>query len=169
MRRRLGICAAMATCLAGLAGCGVPAGGALGVTVDAAGNPAIVVQMCEGHIDGATLYLPDPDPDREPPRDEDVGQWEVSPAVDGFSQFSFAEGGNGWRLVGTLKPRDLATRYTIYGWTKDNSWSAAHLDFSQQDLKTLKPGTVLVPEREQEGNRSESLEDFKTKTCEEWS
>jgi hypothetical protein len=46
--------------------------------------------------------------------------------------------------------------------------AAAGLEFSDRELVGLQPGTVLVPEREKEGNRSESLQDFKTKTCEDW-
>ncbi|MEI8409649.1 MULTISPECIES: hypothetical protein [unclassified Kribbella] len=150
--------------IACLAGCGVPAGGLVGVTVDAAGNPVIVVQMCEGHIDGATLYRFSEEPDDE----EVLGRWEVSSPVSGFSQFDLDTGGNGWAVVGELEARDPQQRYTIYGWSNDNSWSAAHLTFSDRELSGLKPGTVLVPEREQDGNRSESLEDFKTRTCEGW-
>ena len=170
MRGWLGICVVTAGGLAILSGCGVPGGGVLGVTVDAGGQPVIVVQMCEGHIDGATMYLEDPDPDRETPHNEDFGKWEVSPAVDGFSQFSLAEGGNGWRLVGALKPRDPATKYTIYGWTKDNRWSAAHLDFSQRDVDALQPGTVLTisTDPESNANQTRSLADFRAKTCDEW-
>jgi hypothetical protein len=170
MRMWVGICVATAGCVASLSGCGVPAGGVLGVTIDAAGKPEIVVQMCEGHIDGATMYLPDPDPDRVTPQNEEFGRWEVSPAVAGFSQFSLAGGGNGWRLVGTLKPRTPETRYTIYGWSNDNSWSAAHLDFSQRDLDALRPGSVLTisTDPEADTNQTRPLADFRAKTCEEW-
>jgi hypothetical protein len=128
------------------------------VTVDAQGAAVIVIQMCEGHIDGATLYRDD----------VTLGKWKVSSPVTGFSQFTLDSGGNGWAVVGDLERRDPEQQYTIYGWSNDNSWSANHLDFSDRDLSGLKPGTVLVPEREQEGHRSESLEDFKTKTCEDW-
>lgn len=158
MRRWVGICVATAGCLAGLTSCTVPPGGVVGVTVDAQGAAVIVVQMCEGHIDGATLYRDD----------KTFGKWEVSSPVTGFSQFALDTGGNGWAVVGELEARDPEQQYTIYGWSNDSSWSATHLDFSDRDLSGLKPGTVLVPEREQEGTRSESLEDFKTKTCEDW-
>jgi hypothetical protein len=147
-----------AACALTLTACTVPPGGVVGVTVDAQGKPVIVVQMCEGHIDGATMY-------RE---DETFGKWEVSSPVTGFSQFDLDTGGNGWAVVGDLVGRDPKLRYTIYGWSKDNSRSANHLDFSEQELAELKPGTVLVPERKAEGNRRRSLQDFKDKTCDEW-
>lgn len=128
------------------------------MTVDAQGQPVIVVQMCEGHIDGATLYRDD----------ETLGKWEVSSPVTGFSQFDLNTGGNGWALVGEHEARDPNQRYTIYGWSNDSSWSADHLEFSDRELIGLQPGTVLVPEREKVGNRSKSLQDFKSKTCEDW-
>jgi hypothetical protein len=65
----------------GLAGCTVPAGGAMGMTVDAEGQPVAVVQMCEGHIDGATVYIPEDDPENE----QTLGVWRVEPALTGFS------------------------------------------------------------------------------------
>lgn len=157
------MCLTLIGCLAALSGCGVEAGGVVGMTVDDAGKPVAVVQMCEGHIDGATLFL-----SRGGPDEEEFGEWEVSPPVTGFSQFSLTAGGDGWRLVGTLKPRDPQTRYTIYGWTNDNSWSATHLDFSEQDLTGLRPGTVLVPSTDSETPERRSLADFQSKTCENW-
>ncbi len=155
----MGIWGGTAGCLVALTGCGVDGSGVVGVTVDAAGNPVVVVQMCEGHINGATLYRDD----------TTLGKWQVSSPVTGFSQFDLDSGGNGWAVVGDLERRDPEQRYTIYGWSNDNKWSASHLEFSDRELSGLKPGTVLVPEHEQEGNRSESLEEFKTKTCEDWS
>ncbi|MFG1814416.1 hypothetical protein ACGFIF_11665 [Kribbella sp. NPDC049174] len=161
MRRWVGTGLAAISCLAAVVGCGVPTGGVVGVTVDAAGRPVVVVQMCEGHIDGATMYLPD---------DEEFGRWEVSPPVTDFSQFSLTDGGNGWRLVGSLKPREPETRYVIYGWSNDSSWSATHLEFSERDLEDLQAGTVLVPSADPDStsNVTRSLPDFRSKTCEDW-
>src|SRR4051812_13481126 len=114
MRRRVGAAAAAVAGTLGLTGCGVPAGGVVGLTVDATGAPQVVVQMCEGHIDGATLYLPDSDADRQPPQDQTMGRWEASEPVTGFSQFLLDSGGNGWAVAGELVGRAPSTRYTIY-------------------------------------------------------
>ncbi|MEV6892448.1 hypothetical protein [Kribbella sp. NPDC051137] len=170
MRRWVGATAAAVAGALELTGCGVPAGGVIGVTVDATGAPQIVVQMCEGHIDGATLYLPDPDADRQPPQDRTMGRWEASGPVTGFSQFSLDSGGNGWAVSGELVGRAPGTRYTIYGWSRDSSWSAMHLEFSERDLKQLHPGTVLVPSKDlaSEDNWTESVDDFKQKACDDW-
>ncbi|MFC9688043.1 hypothetical protein ACFTSF_05850 [Kribbella sp. NPDC056951] len=169
MRRWVGISLVVALGLGCLTSCGVPGGGVFGMLADG----TAVVQMCEGHIDGATLYLTDPSvPEGEEPHDEMIGEWVADPSVTGFSQFSLQDGGNGWTLKGRLKPRDPAKRYTIYGWTYDNSWSAAHLNFSQDELAKLKPGELVslptdLPEEDVEvPNRVWTLTEFQAKACE---
>jgi hypothetical protein len=146
--------------IVGLAGCGVPAGGALGLTLGADGEPALVVQMCKGHIDGATVYISNDDPEKE----QTLAKWQVDPALTGFSQFSIAKGGNGWRVDQPFTPLDKPATYTIYGWSDDNSWSAAHLDFSEADLSKLQPGQVL----HSAGTdllTTGSVDDFKSEVC----
>lgn len=169
MRRWVGIFLAVTLGVGTLTSCGVPGGGVFGMLADG----TAVVQMCEGHIDGATLYLSDPHvPEGEEPHDEIFGKWVVDPAAAGFSQFSLKDGGNGWQLNGRLKPRDPKKRYTIYGWTYDNSWSAAHLEFSLDELAKLKPGELVslptdLPEEDVEvPNRVWTLTEFKAKACE---
>jgi hypothetical protein len=156
--KKMGAYLAVAGCLAAVSGCTVPTGGVIGVTVDAEGKAVVVVQMCEGHIDGATMHRDD----------ETFGRWEVSSPVTGFSQFDLETGGNGWAVADELVGRDSELRYTIYGWSNDNNWSATSVEFSNRDLAEQKPGSVLVLEPETNLTRSESLEDFKTKTCEGW-
>jgi hypothetical protein len=46
--------------------------------------------------------------------------------------------------------------------------ATCHLSFSDRELDDLRPGTVLVPETEGDANKTESLADFKTKSCEDW-
>jgi hypothetical protein len=170
MRRWVGIFLAVVLGVGTLTSCGVPGGGVFGVLADG----TAVVQMCEGHIDGATLYLPDPHvPEGEDPHDEKVGRWTADPAVSGFSEFSLKDGGNGWTLNGRLKPRDPKKRYTLNGWTADNSWTTSWLEFSQEELAKLKPGELVGPPTdwpEDENapappNRIWTLADFKAKAC----
>lgn len=169
MRKWAGVALAAVAALLGIAGCGVPAGGVIGLTMDSNGEVVAVVQMCEGHIDGATVYLADTS-GAETPNDQILGRWEVTPAATGFSRFGLANGGDGWRPVGALVPRDPDTRYTIYGWSKDNSWSAMHLDFSDRELAALQPGTVLVPpvEAGSETNETWPMAKFQAKACDTW-
>jgi hypothetical protein len=146
----------------GLSSCTVVPGGAIGLTVDASGQLVAVVQMCKGHIDGATVYVSANAPDNE----QTLGKWQVDPAVTGFSQFSFAKGGSGWQVDQAFTPRDVPTVYAIYGWSKDNSWSANHLDFSNADLSKLQPDEILYPAfNGTEGLITGSVEDFKTAVC----
>ncbi|WP_112248431.1 hypothetical protein [Kribbella monticola] len=149
--------------LLSLAGCGVPAGGAIGVSVDGHGRPVIYIQMCEGHIDGATLYRSDDDSSE----DQIFGRWVVSPAVEGFSQFNLAAPTGDWRAARQLLPRDPATEYTIYGWSTDNSYSAMHLDFSQNSLAELKSGELRYPDFATGNLKTGSLQDFRKETCEQ--
>ncbi len=171
MRSWVGIFLATPLGAGTLTSCGVPGGGVFGML----GDGTAVVQMCEGHIDGATLYLPDPNPpELSEPNDEIIGRWTADPAVSGFSQFDLAKGGNGWQLNGRLKRRDPAKRYTIYGWTSDNTWSAGHLSFSRQELAKLKRGELVSlstedPPAEEDApeppNRVWTLADFKANAC----
>jgi hypothetical protein len=50
--------------------------------------------------------------------------------------------GGTWKAdhpLGKLKPR---TTYDLYGWTTDNSSSAAAVSFTLEDLAAMKPGQV---------------------------
>ncbi|GAA0950677.1 hypothetical protein GCM10009554_51000 [Kribbella koreensis] len=146
----------------GLTGCTVEDGGALGLTVDAAGKPVIVVQMCKGYLDGATLYE-----DVENPGDDDHnGRWTVEPRVTGFSQFSLADGGNGWKLEGSLKPLAAQVKYVIYGWTEDNRWMALHLPVTLDEIARLRPGQIRYSNfDEADTYATGSVEEFKTGIC----
>ncbi|MFK4088299.1 hypothetical protein ACI2LF_29570 [Kribbella sp. NPDC020789] len=172
MRRRVGIFLAVSLGVGTLTSCTVPSGGVFGMM----GDGTAVVQMCDGHIDGATLYLPDPNPpELGEPKDEIIGRWTADPAVSGFSQFSVTEGGPGWQRNGRLKPRDPAKRYTLYGWSDDNNWSAMGVDFTLDELAKLKPGELVAmstddPPAEEDApeppNRIWTLSEFKAKACE---
>jgi len=170
MRRWVGIFLATTLGAGTLTSCGVPGGGVIAMMADG----TAVVQMCEGHIDGATLYLEDPHvPEGEEPHDEKFGRWVVDPPVTGFSQFTLAHGGSGWVLNGRLRARDPKTRYRLAGWTTDASWSTDGLYFSQDELTKLKPGELVGPPTEwpedenapEPPNRVWTLADFKANAC----
>ena len=74
MRRTLAAAAVVAAALT-TGGCTVPAVGAVGIGVDANGDPVGFVQVCRDHIDGATIYLSTDDARivRIEPREEDPG------------------------------------------------------------------------------------------------
>jgi hypothetical protein len=165
--RRFGAAAAACVLLSlGLTGCTVEPGGSLGLTVDAAGQPVIVVQMCKGYLDGATLYEDVDNPDDN----DDNGSWKVEPRVTGFSQFSLAKGGDGWKLEQPLKPLAAKAKYSIYGWTEDNRWSADQLPVTLDEIAKLRPGQIWYSTfDEAETYKTGSAEEFKTDSCKDFS
>jgi hypothetical protein len=71
----------------------------------------------------------------------------------------------GWTTTTSLKPLTAKRTYTLYGWTKDNSWSATSVSFTQTDRDRLTPGTVRY-----EGAESAvtvPVAEFKTRVCED--
>ena len=69
MRRALAVVVAGAAALL-TAGCTVPSGAVVGIGVDAHGNPVGYLQVCQEHIDGATIYIDDA---------HTFGSWSTSP------------------------------------------------------------------------------------------
>ena len=132
VRRVLPVAVAAAAVLL-TAGCTVPQVGDMGIGVDDKGNPVGYLQVCHDHIDGATIYIDDA---------HTFGSWSATPAVSGFSTWSPTDPSGVWKVddpLHQLKPR---TRYTMYGWTTDNSSSAASVDFTVGELAAMKPGQV---------------------------
>jgi hypothetical protein len=115
-----------------LTGCTARNGAGVAVGVDASGAQIGVMLVCQGHIDGVTIYR----------GSKDYAKWTAVGGAPAVSTWNFESGGHGW--VVTKVPR-LATEgeYTIYGWTKNNSWSAGGLDFTVAQLNQLRPGQVL--------------------------
>jgi hypothetical protein len=115
-----------------LTGCTVKEGAVVAVGVDATGARIGVMLVCRGHIDGATVYR----------GSKDYGKWTAVGGAPAVSTWRFASGGDGWTVT---KVADLTpgVEYTIYGWTKNNSWSAGGLAFTVSQLTQLRPGQVL--------------------------
>jgi hypothetical protein len=67
-RRRCVTAFAMATAVVVLSGCSVEVAGVTGVGLDANGDLVGFIQMCDHHIDGATLYRSD---------DDELGIWQA--------------------------------------------------------------------------------------------
>ncbi len=153
-----------------LTSCGPPAGGAMGVTVDRLGRPIGVLETCEGHIDGATLYeTPTSESDSD---NRERGRWSVSPAVSSSSRLDLQRDGGDWRTETPMTALRPGTSYTLYGWTHDNSWSLAGVEFSPEDLATLHPDQVRYDAgaHADEDNPPDTtatipLTDFRSKVC----
>ncbi|WP_022910249.1 hypothetical protein [Aestuariimicrobium kwangyangense] len=132
-----------------LGGCNVRSVGLAGIGVDAHGSPVGYLQVCENHVDGATLYVSDVD---------QTGSWQASSPVTDFVRWSLSAPGPGWtidRALGGLKP---GVDYTFYGWTTDNTSSASGVTFTTADLARLKPGQVMY----EGGTNASTTEDLTT-------
>ena len=140
--------------------CTVPGTAVAGVGVSADGSPVGYLQVCSHSIDGATLYVTEPN---------SVGEWEVSPSMNAFSSWSLPSGGSGWRVTEPMTTLQPGTEYILYGWTHDNSASADAVHFTTDDLAAMHPGQV----RYWAGEESEgadvavttSVADFKAHAC----
>lgn len=140
-RMKLGTVVVLVVAAAVLTACGPTPAGMVGVAVDAGGRPIGVLEICDAHIDGASLYeTPVDDSDQSDPRH--VGDWMITPAVTTSSRLDLTAPTGAWQTETPLATLQPGTSYTLYGWTRDNTWSAAAVEFSLEDLEQLRPGLV---------------------------
>ncbi len=121
------------------AGCTVPMGAVTGVGVNAAGGVVGYLQVCDDHIDGATLYS---DSEHESDDKNKRGSWSAPKPVTKSATWTLSEPVP-WATDLPLADLDSDVQYGLYGWTEDNSSSAGPVMFSLEDLASLKPGQVL--------------------------
>ena len=144
-----------------LAGCTVPIVGLAGIGVDNKGAPIGYLQVCQDHLDGATVYTDG--------KDDDQGSWKASPAVTGFARWSLTDPGEGWTTKTTLGQLKPGVKYNLYGRTEDASSSAADVTFTKEDLARLKPGQVLYGKINADGTELlpavSSESEFRTNAC----
>lgn len=132
------MCAALvALFLPLLSACTVPIGGAVAIGTAADGDLVAHVHMCEGRVDGATLYRSDVE------GTPTVASWDVAEAVTDTARFSLDRGGDGWTVTTPMPALEPEARYHLYARTKDGSWSAQGPDFTLAELQALGPGEVL--------------------------
>jgi len=148
-----------------LTGCTVESGAVAGVGVDADGNSVGYLQVCVGdaHIDGATVYTDG--------ANDNLGSWQSSTPVDDFTSWSMTEPDGGWRTLtplATLKDK----QYALYGWTKDDTWSAVDVTFRADDLARLEPGQVLYSKYDgsvgSESGAVVDVQQFRDTACDTW-
>ncbi|MYX32350.1 MULTISPECIES: hypothetical protein [Streptomycetaceae] len=151
-----------------LTGCTVPVAGTTGIAVSEDGRPLGVIVVCHDHIDGATLY--DSDADDASAR---LGRWSRAKPATGFTVWSLESGGRGWRAeVAASAPFAPHRTYSLYGWTRDNSSSTAHVRFTAAQFASLEPGQVRwykgmgEPGTDGDGNATTSMGEFRADACE---
>ncbi|MEU7695305.1 hypothetical protein OHB01_22065 [Microbispora hainanensis] len=149
----------------GATGCTVPINGITGVGLDRDGNLVIVLAWCGRQPDGVTVYHRTYSEDSTPETYDPDASGPANPAIDDASyraprvagetaSFRIDAPGNGWRADQGIPSFDPDVTYRAYGWTRDNTFSTAHVEFQISDAGKLRrnPGTVLVndydPERD---------------------
>ncbi|MGW4043463.1 hypothetical protein [Streptomyces sp. NPDC004721] len=156
---------AVGVALATTSGCTVPADAVAGISVTADGHLLGVMMVCGHQIDGATLYVDSDDVNKQ----VTVGSWTADrPLALGLATWTLDSPAAGWTATRSLAPLTAKTTYTLYGWTKDNSWSANSISFTLADRDTLTPGKVRYDSVSNNGDESTitvSIAEFKAKAC----
>ncbi|MFF3945017.1 hypothetical protein ACFYYN_09360 [Streptomyces sp. NPDC001902] len=151
-----------------LTGCSPEGAGVTGIAVNEDGRPLGVMLVCQGHIEGATLYDSD-----HADASADLGRWSRAKTATGFTVWSLESGGRGWRPEVPTAPFAPHRTYSLYGWTRDGSWSTAHVSFTAAQLASLEPGQVRwykgrgTPGTDRDGNATTSMGEFRAEGCEE--
>ncbi|MER5714341.1 hypothetical protein [Streptomyces sp. NPDC002132] len=159
--------ASLAACvaLAATSGCTVPIDAVAGISVTEDGRLLGVMMVCGHRIDGATLYVADDDPDKS----VTAGSWTAErPLTPGLTTWTLDSPAPGWTATGPLAPLSPQTTYSLYGWTKDNSWSSRNVSFTLADRNRLAPGSVRYLSISQDGDETATtvpMPEFEARAC----
>jgi hypothetical protein len=140
--------AAVALCAtAVLTGCGPsPAAAKVGMTVDDAGHPVIVLEDCkEG--DMVELQLFDESRPAQPNSTGGtttlpIAVYTISEGSKAVQQIPVATGGGDWEPVTVVPELRPSTSYKVRSWGEGHKSFGGQTIFSPDDLKTLEPGEV---------------------------
>ncbi|MET8648171.1 twin-arginine translocation signal domain-containing protein [Streptomyces sp. NPDC004074] len=164
-RRRFVGAAAIGVALTATSGCTVPDDAVAGIAVTADGHLLGVMMVCGHQIDGATLYVDNDDVNKQ----VTVGSWTADhPLTQGLATWTLDSPAPGWTATKSLAPLTAKTTYTLYGWTRDNTWSASSVSFTLADRDRLTPGKVRHDSISDNGDESAitvSIGEFKAKAC----
>lgn len=142
MRRSI-LLSVVVVCAAGLlTGCGPrESRGVVGMSVDGAGTPVIVLQNCDGDIAELEFYDRTQRPTDEAPATS-VAMYVNSRPEKSVVQIPIRTGGNGWQVQGEPPALRADGKYLIQAWGERHEWSGRGTEFTLGDLKTVKPGQV---------------------------
>ncbi|MFI7400568.1 hypothetical protein ACIBW9_08770 [Streptomyces sp. NPDC049541] len=164
LRRFVGA-VAFGAALAASSGCTVPPDAVAGISVTADGHLLGVMMVCGHQIDGATLSVDSDDVNKQ----VTVGSWTADhPLAPGLATWTLDTPAAGWTTTTSLAPLTARTTYALYGWTKDNSWSASSISFTPADRDRLTPGQVRYAGISDNGDESAvtvPMADFKATAC----
>lgn len=134
--------------------------------VDREGRPVGHVVMCEGHIDGLTLYYGDVD------ESVTVASLDALEPVTSTAHVSFAAPERDWTVHNPFRSLIEGTRYWLYGGSQDNSWSSVHVGFDLEDLSRLGADQVLFQRYDEAEDDFvdviEDVEEFEEHACDDW-
>ncbi|WP_425838683.1 hypothetical protein [Streptomyces fractus] len=157
---------AVGLALAATSGCTVPVDGLAGISVTADGQLLGVMMVCGHHIDGATVYVDRPGTNKT----VTIRSWTADrPLAPGLTTWPLDSPAAGWTATGSPAPFNARTTYDLYGWTKDNSWSATDVSFTLADRHRVTPGHVRYDKVVHAGEETAvtvSTAEFKLRACE---
>jgi hypothetical protein len=138
---RLALAASALAVALATSGCeSVEGGGGTGMSVDAAGNPVVVLALCEGYVDGIVLSTQQGESTHE------VGRWDSATPVDTDQTVNLGNLPASWRAGKAQEPLRDGVEYTVFGGTRSNRWFTGQVSFTTTALKHLRPGQVLHQE-----------------------
>lgn len=170
----VGVTASMAVTVAG---CGPrTTDAAVGMSVDKAGNPVIVLQNCRADITQLEFY------DKSRPKMEESGPttqvfFDNEHPVQEVVQIPLLTGTNEWRPSVPVPKPHADGKFVVQAWGKGHEWLGRGTEFTLADLKGLKPGQVrhdwlrrdqtpsYGPSPATSQYRTTSLDDFITDDC----
>ncbi|MBA2698909.1 MAG: hypothetical protein H0U61_09070 [Nocardioidaceae bacterium] len=115
--------------------------GAVGVSLDRAGSPQLVLAVCSGSVDEIELY--GPHQGGETTSQEPIGVWRAKESVTAGTVLDLSNPGSAWTVVrdpGTLKPGES---YSAFGVSLSEDQEISQVDFTLDRLKRLSADQVL--------------------------
>ncbi|MGC4936485.1 hypothetical protein [Kribbella sp. DT2] len=142
----IGLTAAVLCATAVLTGCGPRfAAAKVGMTVDGAGRPVIVLEDCkEGDMVELQVFDESRTEKNSPGVDPSlpIAVYTVSEGSKKLQQIAVGTGGSGWDPVTVVPELRPGTSYKVRSWGDGHKSFGGQTVFTPNDLKTLKPGDV---------------------------
>ena len=163
MGRRVAHCAVALAVAGALTGCSVEVGGVVGLTVGPNGDLVAVVAVCDGYLDGLSVYQGGGSEERK------LGSWQRQEPIVEEAELSLAGPSSEWTTKQPLGRLPQVTELSVYGWTVKNRWSAVGPTFAAEDLAGLRSGEVWFEQYDQASDRNVNAfvprSDFRREAC----
>ncbi len=137
---RIALSAVLICSAAVLTGCSPGHSGVIGISVDEAGRPVVVLQDCKGEIDKLVLSALSV---TNGVKNTEVARWRNPKSPKGIVEFPLVEGAGRWKSEAPVPALDVRRRYELNGWQKNDATRATPVAFTPAMLKDLQPGQIL--------------------------